>query len=297
MRPQPEREVPSKRDCCEETALIANSELGRQMRLRLTACFPAIVLVFTSAILDAQTANLPKSLLYERTFVTPGGLPQHLARFLEQSGMPMASAAKAQVTLLGSITDSNGTRGAQLRIQAPGYLSYREGNARAVTFDGTDFRTKKGTPSSDDEAIAESLLAHFPDSLLLQAAEGGSFRRLGSHFRTDGGSTLKYTGPYWTIIAFSPRRRPGLARGKALQQELFIAINDQTGLIAEVRAVMNSAGNQPRVIQTQLDNWTQYGDQWLPGTVTRLENGKQVFRFQLQEASVGLADSTATFVP
>ncbi len=254
-------------------------------------------MLLTAFLLQAQNPNTPGDALNRGVYITPSSLPSRLATFHELSGLRMASAEKARLTIVGTLADSNGSRAAQIEIQAPGYLSYREDNSRAVTFDGTGFKTKSGGTTANDDAIAESLLAHFPDTWLLQMASGGSLRRLGSNFRPDGTKTLNYTGPYWTVFAFAPAQRQGLAEGKALQQQLFIAIDNRTNLIAEVRTVTNSGPNQQQVIQTQFTNWVKSSDQWFPGTITRLENGKQVLKFQQQQAVTGLAEATTKFVP
>jgi hypothetical protein len=235
-------------------------------------------------------------LLNQATLIGLGDIPSHLAMSLEHSGARMMSAAKAQMTINGTVTDGKGSRSAQIVIQAPGYMSYREGQGRAVVFNGNAFQATSGAPSAGDDPVMESLLAHFPDAVCLQAATGGSYRRLGTHFRPDGSKGGSYTGPYWTILAFSPRTRQGLPRGKALQQDLFVAIDEQTGLISEIR-VVSKTGSQQQVIQTQFTAWTQQGDQWFPGKITRLENGKQTLSFQLQQASVGTAVPTTVFIP
>jgi len=229
--------------------------------------------------------------------IDPTQLPPAMVGVLGALGGRMMTADKAQVAIAGSITDSSGTRAAQIIVQAPGYLSYREGQGRAITFDGTQFKTKGGAPSADDERIMESLLAHFPDTVLLQFATGGGWRRVGSHFRTDSGKSANYTGPYWTLYAFSPSDRPGLTRGQALQQEIFIAVDDQTGLISEVRMAVNTGPKQVTVTETQFNNWVQQAGQWFPGQIVRLENGKQVLSFQTQQSAVGTSSPAAVFQP
>lgn len=195
----------------------------------------------------------------------------------------MTNANNAELTIAGTITDSNGSRPAQIVVQAPGHLSYREGQTKALTFDGVQFKSKDGQLTSDDERVSESLLAHLPDSVFLQIAAGGSIRPIGSHFRTDDGKTPNYRGPFWTLFGFSPGIRQGLTSGQAMQQELFIAIDEQTGLMAEIRLA-----TQQNVTQTQFSNWTQQqGNQWFPSQIVRLENGKQVLSFQVVQATVG----------
>lgn len=269
---------------------------------RISNAADALLILMLAVSASAQNgassgSAQPGWLANKTNLIAPGDLPKPLATALEQSGSRMMSAEKAQITISGTLTDSRGARTGQLTIQAPGYLSFRDGQGRAVTFDGTGIKNKAGAADDADEAIAESLLASFPDMVCLQVATGGSYRRIGSHFRPDGGVAKNYTGPYWTLLAFSPKARPGLAAGKALQQDIFVAIDEQTGFIAEVRTVVNKAPKQQQVTQTQFSNWSKQGDQWFPGSITRYENGQQVLSFSATGASVGLAASSAVFVP
>jgi hypothetical protein len=264
----------------------------------------------------AQTATAPPQpvgwLLNQQSLIQPGVLPTQLERALVLTGSRMMSANTAQVTYIGTITDAQGPRTAQVTIQAPGYLLYQETQGHAVAFNGGGLQSVTGslgaagsstsaTPStplsSSDEAIAESLLANFPDMVCLQVAAGGSYRRIGSHFRTDNGKTANYTGPYWTILAFTPSSRSGLVLGSALQQDLFIAIDEQTGFISEVRVVVNTGPKQQQITQTQFSNWTQQAGQWYPGSIVRLESGQQTLSFQVQSVAVGAAGPTAVFNP
>jgi hypothetical protein len=182
-------------------------------------------------------------------------------------------------------------------VQAPGYLAYREGSTRAITYNGSQFSTQSGSLSASDEQVAQSFLAHFPDTVFLQFSAGGSWRRIGNRFRNTAGNSSTYTGPYWTLWAFSPRNRAGLTTGQALQQQIFIAVNEKTGLVDEVRVVTNTAPKVQTVIETQFNNWAQSGGQWYPGEIVRLEDGKQVLSFQAQGFAVGAAVATSTFQP
>ena len=154
-------------------------------------------------------------------------------------------------------------------------------------------KASASTSAANDERVFESLLASFPDAVLLQIANGGTLHRIGSHFRTTSGSASTYTGPYWTMYAFSPVSRSGMTPGQGLQQHLVIAIDEQTGFISEIRT-MSSANI---LIRTQFSNWVQQNGQWFPGQITRLENGTQVLSFATQGASVGVASSISSFEP
>ena len=92
------------------------------------------------------------------TYVGPTDLPQSLAPSLQVMGNRMTSASTALVSLTGTVTDSSGTRPAQILVQAPGYLAYREGSTRAITYNGSQFSTQSGSLSASDEQVAQRQL-------------------------------------------------------------------------------------------------------------------------------------------
>jgi hypothetical protein len=276
-----------------ESALTLFCIVGRGIGRRWLAPSAFLALITISAA-NAQTVST--WLLNGTNLIGSSDLPSQLAASLQLTGARMTSAATAVLTLSGTTTDANGSRSSQITIQAPGCLAYREGQTRAVTYDGTAFKAKSGALSTDDERVAESFLAHFPDTVFLQVAAGGSWRRIGSHFRTDASNSAKYSGAYWTLLAFTPNTRAGLTTGRALQQQLFIAIDEHTGFMSEVRVVATTAGQQ-QVTQTQFSNWSNQSGQWSPATIVRLENGKQVLSFQAQSFAVGAAGPATTFAP
>jgi hypothetical protein len=242
------------------------------------------------------TPKVPDWLSNHGALLLPGDLPPHLAIAHANQGARMMAAEMASVTLTGTVTDSRGTHSAQIVVAAPGYFAYRETSGRTVTFNENGFQAPGGLSALDDPLI-ESLLAHLPDAVFLQVASGGAYRRIGSHFRPDGGTTLGYSGPFWSMLAFSPRSRPGLGRGKALQQELFIAVDESTGLLAEVRVVVKTGG-QLQVTQTDFQNWKEVQPgQWFPATIARYENKIQTLVFQLQGAVVSAAPPASAYVP
>jgi len=255
--------------------------------LRITGTVFAMLACSVHAL--AQVAAPPQTgWLRSGAFIGPGDLPPDLAAALQKLGGRMMSANKANTTIAGTVTDASGSRPATIIVQAPGYLRYTEsGSSRVVTFDGSRFNSKSGPLAADDVRVAESLLASFPDMVFLQLARKGFLRRVGSGFRTDDGRTPNYAGPWWTVYAFGPGAWQGLSTGQPLQQEFLIAIDAQTWLLSEVRVVDNLGAPDQKVTQTQFSGWFQQGDQWFPGTITRLENGQRVLSFQSKQAAAG----------
>lgn len=240
--------------------------------------------------LFAQTGWLPGG-----NFIGPRDLPPDFAAVLQKLGGRMTAATNANVNVSGTVTDGNGSRMAQVTVQAPGYLRYQDGQNRVITFNGTSFQSSGGSLSTSDTRVAESLLASFPDTVLLQLARGGGLlRRIGSGFRTDNGKAANYKGPWWTVYGFSPGPWQGLAAGQPLQQQVLIAIDEQTGFLSEVRVVEKMGTPSQSVTQTKISGWFQQSGQWIPGTIVRLEGGQQVLSFTIQQGSVGAQVSAAS---
>jgi hypothetical protein len=232
------------------------------------------------------------------SFIGPNDLPADFAAMLRKMGGRLTSADRATLSLAGMLTDTGGPRPVQINLQAPGYLRFQDSNnSRVLTYDGSQWNSKNGTGGQDDSRIQESLLAQLPDSVLLQLANGGGIRRIGGRFRTDNGKTLNYTGPYWTLYAYSPATRPGLAKGQPLQQSYLIAVDENTWLIAEIRIVTTSSAATQKVTQTKFNNWFQQAGQWYPGEIVRLENGQQVLKLTVQQAATGGQLAVTTFKP
>jgi hypothetical protein len=250
-----------------------------------------------TALMATQLVAQNSPLQSGNNLIQPIDVPPNLAIFFQTMGSRMTAPTMATVTFIGTTTDSKGSRSAQIVVQAPGYMSYREGVTRAVTFDGSQNKTNNAASADDDERVSESFLAHLPDALFLQIGAGGTLRRVGSHFRTDNSKSKSYTGPLLTVYAFSPRNRPGLSRGKPFQQELFICIDERTGLVSEVRMTTSAGAKQQIIIQTQFTGWTQQSGQWFPGKIVRLENGSQALSFSVAQAALGSALPTSSFQP
>jgi hypothetical protein len=231
------------------------------------------------------------------SILPPSALPAEFGVVLKAMGSRLTSVATAATAITGTLTDTSGTRSVQITVQVPGYLRYQDGNSGVIAYDGTQWQSKNTSGGQSDERIKESLLAHFPDSLLLQIANGGSVRRIGGRFRTDNGKTPNYTGPYWTVYAFTPTPRQGLTSGQALQQAYLIALDEKTGLISEVRIIQQTSKTTQQVTQTKFNQWTQQGGQWYPGQIVRLENGQQVLALTVQQGSTGAQLAASTFKP
>lgn len=225
-------------------------------------------------------------------------LPPELWRAFQRMGGRMTTADQAATTLAGTLTDSNGSRPARLTVQTPGQMRFEEtgGKARVLTFDGNQFRSNGNSAGDDDDRVRDSLMSAMPDSVYLQIAGGGGLRRVGSHFRM--GTAVNPSTARYTLYALAPVARSGLAKGHGLQQKVFIAIDETTALVAEIRVMEQAQGKPASLTQTKIGAWFQQSGQWYPGEIVRLENGTQTLKFTATQASTGPAlPFAATFQP
>ena len=265
-------------------AFAPRPRIAHGMALTIWMALSALVAgAQTSATVAAQTGWLGSGNL-----IGPNDLTQDFAAALQKQGGRMASLGVANVTVTGTVTDANGSRLAKITVQAPGYLRYEEpGTSRVLTFDGSTFSSKSGRIAAGDTPTVESLMAGFPDMIFLQLARKGLLRRVGSGFRTDNGKNPNYAGPWWTVSAFSPAVWQGLSKGQPLQKDMLIAIDESSWMLSEVRVTENPGAANQEVTQTQYSGWFQQSGQWFPGKIARLESGREVLRFEAQQASVG----------
>jgi hypothetical protein len=74
----------------------------------------------SAAALFAQGAGSPSPggwVLNKTDLITPGDLPRHLETSPEHTGNHMKTADKAQITRLGTVKDSRGSRSAQIAVE------------------------------------------------------------------------------------------------------------------------------------------------------------------------------------
>jgi hypothetical protein len=101
--------------------------LGPALRRRvgLTA---AVTLAACSALPTfAQTLATPSPVATGSSgVIQPSDIPPRLGPYFQAMGSRMTSSATAQITLTGTTTDASGSRAAQIVVQYPGYISYRQ---------------------------------------------------------------------------------------------------------------------------------------------------------------------------
>lgn len=152
-----------------------STEVAHTAAWRRSRLFLAVAAVGLPICGLAQSATQSPGLLPSGSLIVSSELPDNFAATLQKMGGRMMDASVAQVTLAGTTTDSKGSRAAQIIVQAPGLMSYREGTSLALTFGGTQFASSGAVPSNQ-EAILESFWPTFRTlfACSLPAAESGA---------------------------------------------------------------------------------------------------------------------------
>jgi hypothetical protein len=125
----------------------------------------------------------------------------------------------------------------------------------------------------------ESLALDSPENFFASVSRNAGLEFLGSRHRTDGGRLTDYTGPFYDIYDWVAST-PALP-GQRVKRLLF---DSTTQLLAKVMYVDQSGSNA--IVQTIFEGWSSTEDP-VPSRIIRLENGSEVFRFDMTQTQRG----------
>jgi hypothetical protein len=197
---------------------------------------------------------------------------------------------KERLTIGGSILrpGAGAAIPVSLIYEIPRKFRYQEG-AKGIVFDGA---SSSLSPASDpsDAALAESLFEDMVDGLLPNIRDASLFRLLFNRGRLDDGTSKGYTGPYTDIYQVV---LPLSSLPTSPKRTKHFYFDSDTQLLSRVRYFGGATGDVP--VETLCENWRQVSGTYVPGTVTRSENGKVEFTFTASSAAAEPAVSDATF--
>jgi len=98
-------------------------------------------------------------------------------------------------------------------------------------------------------------------------------REIGFRFRDDDGSASDYTGPYYDVYKVNDQIQIG---STTREQIKFYYVNSDTSLLDRVRYEDDRNGT-PQRSRFDLATGIRCKVKWVPGSITRLENGETVF--------------------
>lgn len=198
---------------------------------------------------------------------------------------------KERITLAGTISRP---RSAPVRFSAvfelPRKVRYQEENAKTVIFDGEKTKSS-GQLAKGDTDLLESLFEDSMDGMLYALAEARFFRPLMYRARLDNGRSQGYTGPYFDIYELV---LPVVSHGPSTVRRKHFYFNSQTELLDRVLYLSDGPIGGVRV-ETRFGGWRLVNDTWVPGIVTRAEEGVEQFSLSILTADVGTAKQDLAF--
>jgi hypothetical protein len=113
----------------------------------------------------------------------------------------------------------------------------------------------------------------------------------GANFRFDNGSTRNYQGPFYDVYELSDVALQG---GRMVYRAKVYCINSKTKLLERVQYSI-LRGNKTVRVETVLSDWQSLAGERFPTSVTRFEDGQQVWKADINPMAVGQAEADGRF--
>jgi hypothetical protein len=223
----------------------------------------------------------PRSLtLWERTSLANVGnrlTTQGLERMILSGKLSRYGAGSSVVSVTSELPD-------KIRVDqasAPG---------KALTLNG-------GSPganvnlSDDDKDLLESFYADTIDQFFLGKTQGVAYRLIGGHVRADDGKAKNYAGPFYRVHQLYMSLQYRNETGIRLKNYVF---DTNGGLLAAVKYLI-VRGNSKVNVSVEYTGWRVISGQTVPSTIRRVENGSEVWRFDISSATFGGLTNDSSF--
>lgn len=196
-------------------------------------------------------------------------------------GDRLTKPGKERITIVGTMTDSSGANAVQVVLELGGKLNitWTAQGPQRLAFNGTAASSAGSITDAND--LLESFVDDSPEALLL-AGRGASPRLLGQKFENPSGGLCDY----YDVATY------GRAVKRTTPQIKRYCFDSKTSLLRSVR-YKNSSGT----ILTEFGNWGTVNNEAVPGTITRIVGGNQVFHFQAQSSVVSASIPDNIFNP
>lgn len=214
-------------------------------------------------------------------------IPLHLRPALTALGDRIEKPGKERLTIRGTLKRMNDERAVPFVAiyQQPSRLRVEEArgaNPRITTFDGSLEDGVSRNINAEEEILIEMLIYDSAEGFFNTQMDRAATRFLGTHFRTDDGTTPDYAGPYYDIYQVTDQvKSGGVAR---LQSKLYL-FNSDTHLLELIRYTSERNGMETQV-EVQLGDWQKSQDQQIPRRIVRLENGEPVLTLTMTQVVV-----------
>jgi hypothetical protein len=244
---------------------------------------------------DAVAAQ-PSPALNAIGYVRRARLWPQLRYASEVLGDRLEKPGKERIIMTGAVTRPNiETDRVPVRLIAelPDKVRLEElnGHKAGITiFDGADLKSSRRALDKSDYNEIESLVFDATDHFFIGQMQGVATRFLGSHFRLDNGQSTNYNGPFYDI--YQIWETIALKKDAARLQLKHYYFNSQSQLLERIKYSLTEPNGKPIQIEIQLGGWKQFGGQYLPTSLQRLEDDSPVFILTIEGVVLGqrLAD-------
>lgn len=156
-----------------------------------------------------------------------------------------------------------------------------QSGTRVIAFDGQTAWSNTGALTPQDLTLIQSIVFDSADQFFIGQTNRLATRALGQGFRTDNGTTPNYNGPYYDIYQVFDQTT--MAGQSSLRPKLYYLKSD-TQRLERVRYVMlplNLPVPNPTKVDVLTTTWMAVGDQYIPTTIERRENGSSIWTLTL----------------
>jgi hypothetical protein len=277
------------------------SALSRHRSAKFTlALFIAIVVItlviftartrrnknLSAAKQDAVAAQLTPT-PNANTYIWRGLLRSRLRGAFNVLGDRLEKPGKERLTFVGTLRRQNNPRAIPFRLflEFPHRMRLEEQGAqpRVIGFDGSNGWVLGATPSDTDQEMIEIFVFDSVDHFFLGQVQGFATRALGSRFRLDDGIVANYTGPFYDIYQVTDH----IAIGSAVREQAKLFYIDSDSQLLERVRYKIKRGIEEVNVEVRMAGWRKVGEQQVPGTIIREENGNQALTLTINTAIVG----------
>lgn len=234
---------------------------------------------------DAVTTQ-PTPATNSNGYVRRALLRPQLREALKILGDRVEKPGKERTVFIGTLRWKGAQQAKPLRLilELPGLMRLEEGagaQLRVIGFDGARAWALNGKLSADDLAAVETLVFDSPDHFLLSQTRGYATRFLGNRFRLDDGDAASGTAFY---DLYQVGDQININAASRSQPKMFY-LNSTTQLIERVHYEAGHGGQSVKV-EILMTGWEKGDNQYLPRSITRMENGIETLRIAINAAVI-----------
>ncbi len=210
-------------------------------------------------------------------------VPAVLTRQYVILGDRLQKPGKERITLNGILTDSTSSSPVEILLELGGKLriTWTGKPGQKIIFNGTRSTVVGSIPISDD--LVEAFVDDMPETIMESVSNGMGVRLLGQRFGDVSGAFCDY----YDVPSF------GQAIKKRTPVTKRYCFDSKTSLLRFVHYL----NPQNESITTDFGVWVVSSGQAVPGSVSRMRSGVQVFRLSVQSAGISPGLSDGAFAP